>query len=197
VHSGDEFLILCLPFRRNDTEEYEIIRPGIPDVLPGSRRDPDYLACTDRSLFRSDMHLPVPAEDIVEFCGSFQQVREGLFSRGNDGMGDTAPEPGHFRDIIGMEEFAENGTVDDAFMGAVGTVADEHRVSPGRVTCTLLVRLSDKGDYCLVSPMRNEKMAVPSAPGKRDTLTQTMSPCIMRNDVWGGCEQAQEKGIPV
>jgi hypothetical protein len=72
------------------------------------------------------MHLPHSLKDIIEFHRSFQNMGQRGLPHRYDGVSDTAAESGGLRDLIGMQEFTQDGTVDDAFMRTVGNSTDEH-----------------------------------------------------------------------
>jgi len=127
--SGEKF-ILCLPFGHNDAEKNEAARPGVPDKLAHSRRDENQLPGPELCLFRADVHLPGTFEEVIEFCGLIQHMGECGFSGRDDGMGHAASESGSGTShCIRMEEFDKQGAVDDAFMGIISNVPDEHRRS--------------------------------------------------------------------
>jgi len=71
-------LVVGLPLRVYDAEEDQIDRAGVPDELPGTRRDMDDLARTDGGLVAIDLHLPAAAENVIEFGGAFQHVGQGI-----------------------------------------------------------------------------------------------------------------------
>jgi hypothetical protein len=126
ILSGNKFLIPCLPFWRNDTEEDEIGGACIVDILPGTRRDNDYLPRTEGSMFGINVHIPESAEDVVKFRGALQEMGQRRLSGRDDGMGDAAPEVFCSGDFIRVQKFAQDGAVDNAFMGAGGTITDDH-----------------------------------------------------------------------
>ena len=68
VQSADEFLIIRLPFRGDNAEEHEIAGTGIPYILAFTRWDQDDLADMDLLVFRTDVHLAAPAQNVIEFC---------------------------------------------------------------------------------------------------------------------------------
>jgi len=77
-------------------------------------------------MFGSDIHLPISFKDIVEFYRPVQYMGQSGLSHWHNRMGNAAPKPRGFRDLIGMQEFAQYGTVDYAFMGAVCNTSDKH-----------------------------------------------------------------------
>jgi len=126
ILSANKDLIIGLPFRGHDAEEYKIFMTGIPDILACSWRDQNELACMDLLVFRTDVHLAAPAQEIVEFRRGMQDVGECRLTRRDNGMGDTAsqlPGPCH---VVRVEELAEERSVDNAFMTAAGDVSYNH-----------------------------------------------------------------------
>lgn len=124
---SDQLFIICLPSGGDNTEEDKVSGTAIADELAGPGGNIHDLPCPDRSMFIPDMHLPITFQDVIKFHGSIQHMGQRGLSRRYDRMGNAASKPCGFRDFIGMEEFAQERTIDYTFMGAVCNSSDEHR----------------------------------------------------------------------
>jgi len=105
---SEQVLILFLPWRGDEAEEYKGLCARVHDVLGFFRRDEDNLPRQDRFCLVTDMHLPGSFEDVVEFCGTPQGMRKGRFPDRDDRMGDAAPQGFRLFDLGGMQEFTED-----------------------------------------------------------------------------------------
>lgn len=122
--SADKPLVPRLPLGGDDAQKHEVSGSHISDELPGPGWDKDDLPWPDKGLLSVDMHLPVPFEDVIEFHGTLQDMGQGRFTCRHDGVGNAAAKSRCLWYLIGVQEFAEDGPVDDAFMGACGNIAD-------------------------------------------------------------------------
>ncbi len=126
---ADKFLVIRIPRGCHDTEENEVGRSYIPDMLDRLRGDQDDLPGPDFFGFSIDVHLPRAAQDIIQFGRRDQPVGKRRLPGRHDCMGDAASDGTGTRDFIRMEKFAEDRPVKDAPVRAGTAVTDEHHGS--------------------------------------------------------------------